>query len=241
MSDSLVGRVVFITGAGSGIGAAIGEALADEGASLVLLARRLPTLQETASSLSGKTFVHECDVREEASVRTAFDAGLAHFGRIDVLVNNAGIFGPRPFAETTPEVWDDILSTNLRGAYLCAHVAWPHLAATQGQIVNLSSIAGVRGFAGSSAYCASKHGMNGLSEVLALEGEPLGIRVFSVCPGSVDTPLWQPHADADIIDRMMESETIASLVRWLVTADRSINVGPVVVTNFHDPFRVEGR
>ena len=100
----------------------------------------------------------------------------------------------------------------------------------------VSSAAGLRGFGGDAVYCASKFGLNGLSEVLALEGAPLGIRVFSVCPGSVDTPLWHPHSTEAERERMMEAEDVASLVLWLVTSDRGIAVQPVVITNFRDPF-----
>jgi NAD(P)-dependent dehydrogenase (short-subunit alcohol dehydrogenase family) len=236
MSDRLVGRVAFVTGAGSGIGAAIARALSGEGASLVLLGRRRAPLEEVAASLPAESACFECDVRSSESVDEALRRGLDRFGRIDILVNNAGIFGPRAFEETTPEVWADLIATNLTGAYLWSHAAWSHLAATRGQIVNVSSIAGTRGYRGCSAYCASKFGLNGLSEVLALEGAPLGIRVFSVCPGSVDTPLWHPHSTEAERERMMEAEDVASLVLWLVTSDRGIAVQPVVITNFRDPF-----
>lgn len=236
MSESLVGRVAFVTGAGTGIGAAVARALSSGGAILVLLGRRKATLEETGGTLRGESLVLECDVKSEASVRAALRKGLDRFGRIDILVNNAGIFGPQPFEKTTPDIWDDVITTNLRGAYLFSHAAWPHLAETQGQIVNISSIAGTRGFRDCSAYCASKFGMNGLAEVLALEGAPLGVRVFSVCPGSVDTPLWTPHSTEAERDRMMDAETIASLVAWLVTSDRGIAMQPVVITNFRDPF-----
>jgi len=225
-----------VTGAGSGIGAAIARSLSSDGANLVLLGRRRATLDETARQLGGASVSIECDVRSSESVDRALRQGLDRFERIDMLVNNAGIFGPEPFEETTPDIWDDVITTNLSGAYLWSHAAWPHLRETQGQIVNVSSIAGTRGFRGCSAYCASKFGLNGLSEVLALEGEPLGIRVFSVCPGSVDTPLWHPHSTEPERDRMMDVETIASLVLWLVTSDRGVAVQPVVITNFRDPF-----
>lgn len=228
-------RVVLVTGGGSGIGAAIAESLSSEGASVVLTGRRAFALEEVAHRMTGPVHCVTGDVRDPASGRALVDAAVTRFGKLDILVNSAGIFKITPFPETNLEFWDDVLDTNLRGAYVMCHAAWPHLQASQGQIVNVSSVAGTRGFAGSSAYCASKHGLNGLSEVLAIEGRPHGIRVFAVCPGAVETAIWSAE-DADIRAKMMHSEDVASLVRWLVTSPRHVGIGPVVIDNFINPW-----
>ena len=179
------------------------------------------------------------DVSDEAQSASLVAQAVAAFGGVNILVNNAGLFQLVPFAETSVELFDRILAVNLRGAFLCCRAAWPHLQKNSGQIANVSSVAGVGGYVGSAAYCASKFGLNGLSEVLALEGEPHGVRVFAVCPGSVDTPIWEGQAPADVMRRMMKAEPIAELVRWLLTSPRNLHFGPVIVRNFHTPWNDE--
>jgi NAD(P)-dependent dehydrogenase (short-subunit alcohol dehydrogenase family) len=232
----LTGLVALVTGGGSGIGAAIAHALAGAGARLVLSGRRLEKLKEVAQGLPGGAMCIACDVQKETEVVHTIQKTVAEAGRLDILVNNAGVFDMKPLEETSAEFWDNVIGTNLRGSFLMARHAWKHLKAAKGQIVNLSSIAGTRGFANGGAYCASKFGMNGLSEVLKIEGKPHGIRVFSVCPGSVETPLWEPLSSEDERERMMKPETIADLVAWLVCSPRGVDVEPVVVNNFKSPF-----
>ncbi len=193
-------------------------------------------MAQLASELPGPVRFATCDVRDPSSIEGTVAQCVEGLGRLDVLVNNAGVFGPTPVEEVTLDAWDEVLETNLRGPFLFARAAWGHLRSSHGQIVNISSVAGVQGFVGNSAYCASKFGLNGLSEVLALEGKAHGIRVFSVCPGSVDTDLWVPHSEESERARMMRPEAVADLVRWLVASPRSIAVAPVVVTNFSSPF-----
>ncbi|MHB8636877.1 MAG: SDR family oxidoreductase [Fimbriimonadaceae bacterium] len=233
---TLQGQVALITGAGSGIGASIARSLAAEGAAIVLCGRRAEALAETAASLDGAHMCVPCDVRDEAQIRIAVDDAAQKLGRLDILVNNAGIFDQLPVDETPSEFWDNVQATNLRGPYLFARYGWPHLKSSKGQILNVSSVAGTQGFSGSAAYCSSKFGLNGLSAVLAIEGKPHGIRVHSFCPGSIETDAWLKGADGATRARMMKPDQIAELVRWLLCSPRNLEVGQVVVTNFHSPF-----
>ncbi len=232
----LEGQVALITGGGSGIGAHIARRLSLLGMRTALFGRRLEKLESVAKEVGEGSFCVAGDVRSESEIRSAVAKTVETLGRLDVLVNNAGIFDMKPIEETSTEYWDDVQSTNLRGAFLFARETWAHLKASRGQLVNLSSIAGTKGFSGGAAYCASKFGMNGLTEVLKVEGNPLGIRVFAVCPGSVDTPLWDPLSSEAEQARMMRPETIADLVAWLVASPREIDVAPVVLTNFASPW-----
>jgi NAD(P)-dependent dehydrogenase (short-subunit alcohol dehydrogenase family) len=125
---------------------------------------------------------------------------------------------------------------NLRGVFLLCRAAWPHLQKSRGQIVKVSSIAGVKGYVNNAAYSASKFGLNGLTEVLALEGQPHGIRVSAVCPGSVDTPIWDKQAPSAVRKKMMKPEATAALVVHLLSAPRALAFGPIVVQNFNDPW-----
>lgn len=232
----LEGQVVLVTGAGSGIGAAIAQALSEEGARIVLCGRRAGPLTDVSDRLPTESLCLVCDVREESQIASTVEQSVQRFGRLDILVNNAGIFQSVPFEETTAEQWDAIHDTNLRGAFLFSKAAWPHLKQSRGQILQVSSIAGSQGFGGCSAYCASKHGLNGLSEVLTIEGKAHGIRVLSVCPGSVDTPLWQALESGEVLQRMMRVEDIAELVRYLVCSPRNIEHGKHIITNFQSPW-----
>lgn len=236
MNEGLTGKVVLVTGAGTGIGAEICKDCSKQGARVALVGRRIEKLNETAAHLSGEHLTLPCDVNSESDIQDCVDNIIKKFGQIDVLVNNAGIFKPTPFCEIPTQDWDDVLTTNLRGSFLFSRTCWNELCKSRGQIVNMSSIAGTQGFAGSSAYCASKFGLNGLSEVLAIEGKEHGIRVFAVCPGSVETPIWEARAEPETLARMMKPHAISSLVTWLLTSPRSIAIGPVVVTNFENPW-----
>jgi NAD(P)-dependent dehydrogenase (short-subunit alcohol dehydrogenase family) len=237
MSGTLTDQVALITGGGTGFGAAIARALAAEGARCVLAGRRSGPLEAVRDSLGPATLLAPCDVRDEAQVHALLMRVEREVGRLDVLVNSAGIFQMTSFEETTPEFWDETLNANLRSVFLMCRAAWPLLKHSHGQIVNISSVAGVEGYEGNAAYCASKFGLNGLTEVLAIEGRPHGIRALAVCPAAADTPLWEPGAPADVRARMMKAEVVAELVRWLVTAPRTVHVEPVVVRNFSDPWR----
>lgn len=228
--------VAIITGAGSGIGAAIAHSLSSSGYDLVLAGRRETLLQDLANEIKTQCLVTACDVREESQIQDCIGKTVEHFGKIDVLVNNAGIFQPTPIDETSAEVWDEIMDSNLRSAFLMCKYAWPYLKESKGQIMNISSISATMGFPGGAAYCASKFGMNGLTAVLSVEGKPLGIRAFAVCPAQVATPIWEQRADAEQLEKMMTAEQIADFVTYLVNSPRNINFAPVVISNFNNPW-----
>jgi 3-oxoacyl-[acyl-carrier protein] reductase len=250
MAKKLDGQTALITGAGSGLGAAIARAMAAEGARCVLAGRRPEPLErvrlETIAPEAERSGVGDwarvilCDVRAEAQVESLVAQTVAEFGGVDILVNNAGVFYERPLTQTTTALWDETIAVNLRAAFLLCRAAWPHMQRRGGgQIVNLSSVAGVQGYADEAAYCASKFGLNGLTAALALEGKPHNIRVLAVCPGAVDTPIWEGLAAPEATRRMMPPESIAELVRWLVTSPRHLDFGPIVVRNFRDPWQGE--
>jgi NAD(P)-dependent dehydrogenase (short-subunit alcohol dehydrogenase family) len=175
-------------------------------------------------------------VTDEAQVARLISETMRAFGRLDVLVNSAGVFQMKPFEATTPAFWDQTLNANLRSVFLMCRAAWPRLKQSRGQIVNISSAAGLEGYAGNAAYSASKFGLNGLTEVLAIEGQPHGLRVFAVCPAAADTPIWEGQAPAEVMRRMMKPDAVAQVVCWLVAAPRNLQIGPVVVRNFNDPW-----
>jgi 3-oxoacyl-[acyl-carrier protein] reductase len=216
----LSGQVAVVTGAGRGIGAAIARKLAVMGASVVLCGRTLKLLEMTAASISalgGQAQPFACDVTDLASVQALAATVQSNFGRIDMLINNAGVGSfAAPLHEMTPEAWEKILNTNLRGVFYCVRSFAPlMIKAGAGHIVNISSLAGKNALPNGAAYAASKWGLNGLSYSIAEELREHGIRVSVVCPGSVDTEL-SPHTGKDP-NKMLKPDDVAHVVAMLVT------------------------
>jgi NAD(P)-dependent dehydrogenase (short-subunit alcohol dehydrogenase family) len=177
-------KVAVITGGTRGIGSATCAALLKEGYSVVSLARTAPP----AESLQGVRYI-ACNVAERASVRAAFDRIRDELGRVDVLVNNAGIAGADRLDDWEDGTWSSIMGTNLSGAYYCTKAALPLLARNGGRVVFVGSVLSLRGVGDQIAYTASKHGLIGLTRAFALRLAPSGITSNAVCPGWVDTEM----------------------------------------------------
>lgn len=219
-SRPLSGQVAVVTGAGRGIGAAIARNLAALGATVVLCGRTVKPLQGTAAEIAasgGQTKIIQCDVSNLESVEALAEFVEKSFGRTDVLVNNAGTGSfAAPLHELTPDEWEKILNTNLRGVYYCIRSFAPlMIRARTGHIINISSLAGKNALPNGAAYAASKWGLNGLSYSVAEELRTHNIRVAVVCPGSVDTDL-SPHTGKNP-DKMLKPEDVAHVVEMLVT------------------------
>lgn len=188
MTQVLAGRHALVTGGGRGIGAAIAAALAGAGARVTILGRTRAELEATAAALPGGALAVTADVTDAGQVERAFGEARAAAGEVEILVNNAGLAKSRPFTKTDEAFWRTMLEVNLTGAYHCTRAALPGmLAANRGRIVNVSSTAGLRGYAYTTAYCAAKHGLVGLTRALALEVAKTGVTVNAVCPGFTDT------------------------------------------------------
>src|SRR5499427_8054080 len=184
-------KVALVTGASRGIGEAIVRRLAAEGARVVLAARDRASCERIAAEIvaaGGEATAVVCDVTDHASIASAIAAAVARWGRIDVLVNNAGLGGPTPLDDPDDARWSAILATNLTAVFRVTREAAPFLS-QGGRVINLSSVLGRFGVAGLSAYCASKHGVIGLTRALALELAPRDITVNAICPGWVETEM----------------------------------------------------
>jgi NAD(P)-dependent dehydrogenase (short-subunit alcohol dehydrogenase family) len=209
MTQGLTGRHALVTGGGRGIGAVIARALAEQGAHVTLLARTASQLAETAATLPGRSNTVVADVTDAQQVERAFAEARERAGEIQILVNNAGKAVSRALAKSDEEFWQETLAVNLSGSYHCTRAAIPAmLEANWGRIVNVSSTAGLRGYAYCTAYCAAKHGIVGMTRALALEVAKTGITVNAVCPGYMATEVVH-DAVANISAKTGRSETEA--------------------------------
>jgi len=190
----LSGKIAVLTGRGSGIGAAICRAFAEEGAAVAITDIRLQAAQEIAAEIArcnGRVGTWAFDVSDRSAVEQAADQIEKQLGPIDVWVNNAGISRIVPFLECSEELWEQTLRINLKGAFIgCQAAIRRMLPRRQGVVLNMSSQSGKVGNSQYTAYCASKFGIIGLTQSLAVEFAGAGIRVNALCPGIVMTPLW---------------------------------------------------
>jgi NAD(P)-dependent dehydrogenase (short-subunit alcohol dehydrogenase family) len=209
----LNGKVALITGGGTGIGEATAKIFAAEGAQVAITGRRKDVLEGVAKAIvanGGKVLVVAGSVTEEAHVQSAVDQAVRTFGKIDILINNAGIgvFG-KPLHETTDREWQEILDTNLTGVFRMTRAVIPHMLERGGSIVNVSSVAGLVGIAGLAAYSGTKGALVALTRCLAIDYAKDKIRCNCVCPALVDTPMAADAiADPDLNATMMAKHPI---------------------------------
>jgi NAD(P)-dependent dehydrogenase (short-subunit alcohol dehydrogenase family) len=240
--DRFTDKVVLITGAASGIGRATAERLAAEGATLSLTDVNLEGLEETAETCRGlgaTVRAEFADVSSEESVAASVGGTVEDLGRLDVLVNVAGILQFKDARSTTLEDWNRIIGVNLTGTFLMCREALPFLLQTKGNIVNTASTASLHGHPWTVSYSASKGGVYAVTMTLAVEFGKLGVRVNAVAPGGIETPIQNAFevpegADPKLIyrimplDRMRGPETVASTVAFLASEDGAHVNGEIV-------------
>ena len=241
----LDGKVAVITGGTSGIGLATAKLFASEGASVALVGRSGEKGVEAVRFLADSGFeatFHRGDVSREGDVERAVNEVLEAHGRIDVLVNNAGIYRAAPLTELRVEDWDSVIAVNLRGTFLMTRAVLPHMIeAGGGSIVNVSSTAGVSPYAKGTAYCASKAAVIAFSRALALEVADRGVRVNVVCPGLTDTPMlrgiagdeeaYRGFARLVPVGRIADPEEVARVILFLASDQASYVTGAVYVVD----------
>ena len=232
MGKQLAGKVAIVTGASRGIGRAISIALAKEAATVVLAARSIRKLQETAEQVThagGKAEIVVTELTEEESIKNLVKVTGEKFSRLDILVNNAGVTHSAKLEETATEDWERCIRINSRAPFILCREALPLLRkAETGYIVNIASVVGVKGHPLQSAYTASKHALRGMTISLAEELRGSNVRIHLLCPGGVDTELLQILRPDIKKDDLMQPDEIAELVLYLVT-----HKGNAVIDELH--------
>jgi NAD(P)-dependent dehydrogenase (short-subunit alcohol dehydrogenase family) len=238
-------RAAIVTGGGTGIGAAIARRLAADGYGVCVTGRRREPLDEVAAETGALAVV--ADTADPEAAAAPVSAATDAFGRLDLLVCNAGIGAGGTIEEQTPEGWDAVLRTNLTGAFLACRAAMPELVKTKGSIVTISSDSGLRAGPRSAAYCTAKAGLIMLTQCIALDYGPQGVRANCICPGWIRTPMADEEMDwlADLRDtdrdgayeivssrvplrRSGSPDEIASAVSWLASDGAGFTNGAVL-------------
>jgi NADP-dependent 3-hydroxy acid dehydrogenase YdfG len=217
----LAERVAIVTGAGRGIGRAVAEMLAGQGATVVLAARtrsELAAAAEAVRGAGGHALAVPTDVTQDAHVGALVDQTVGQFGRVDILVTAAGVAAFGPVAGAKPEDWDPMIAVNLRATMVCCRAVLPPMIRQRsGTIVNIASVAATRPIPGAAAYAATKAAVVAWSKVLAEELRADGVRVGVVLPGAVDTPLWDTIPGGPDRARMLTPDAVARAVLLMVT------------------------
>jgi NAD(P)-dependent dehydrogenase (short-subunit alcohol dehydrogenase family) len=259
---NLAGLSALVTGGARNIGLAIAKELVSRGASVAIvdLGHNLETIPYALSTadqlaravdeltrLGSRAIGMRCDVRDEGQVRETVDRVIREFGRLDILVNNAGVGSLYPVQELTEQAWNEVIDVCLKGTFLCCKYSVPPMIRQQtGRIINIASVAGLRGLGYSTHYCAAKHGVIGLTRALAVELANHGIQVQAVCPGTVESPSLlglasQAGLEGDpyghfsqrhlLQDRRITPRDIAEAVCWLASGECRCLTGTILTVD----------
>lgn len=240
MTDNIAGKTIVITGASSGMGAAAARHLAERGAAVVLGARRADRIEALAAEIAaggGKVLAVETDVTKREDLRRLVDAAVETYGRIDVLINNAGVMPLSPLERVKVDEWDQMIDVNLKGVLYGIAAALPHMTAQKsGHIINVASVAGHKIFGGSAVYSATKFAVRALSEGLRQEMAPHNVRVTIISPGAVKTELLDHISEKDVQQANQDyvaeigvpAETLARLVAFAINEPDDVGINEIL-------------
>lgn len=240
MTDNIAGKTIVITGASSGMGAAAARHLAERGAAVVLGARRADRIEALAAEIvavGGKVLAVETDVTKREDLKRLVDAAVETYGRIDVLINNAGVMPLSPLERVKVDEWDQMIDVNLKGVLYGIAAALPHMTAQKsGHIINVASVAGHKIFGGSAVYSATKFAVRALSEGLRQEMAPHNIRTTIISPGAVKTELLDHISEKDVQQANQDyvaeigvpAETLARLVAFAINEPDDVGINEIL-------------
>lgn len=240
MKNNIEGKVVVITGASSGMGEAAAKHLSALGATVVLGARRADRIEKLANEINkngGKALAVAADVTQLDQVKKLVDSAVEHFGRVDVILNNAGIMPLSPMERLNVDEWDKMIDVNIKGVLNGIAAVLPYMKEQKsGQIINTSSVAGHKIFNGSAVYSATKFAVRALTEGLRMEVKPYNIRTTIVCPGAVKTELLEHITEADIQQANQDyvgsvgisPDSFARVVAFAISQPEDVDINEVI-------------
>jgi NADP-dependent 3-hydroxy acid dehydrogenase YdfG len=233
---SLAGKIALVTGASAGLGWATALAFARHGANLVVTARREERLRQLCAeieSIGAKAVFHAGDAAEEATAQQAIALAIGTFGRLDILINNAGAGNYRNLVDTSADEYDSLMDTNMRSSFLFARHAVPHMIEQKsGTLLFISSVAGLQGVAGEAVYCASKFAQVGFAQALDAELRKHGIKVGAICPGGVKTEFALGHGRTEDYVRksqMMQPQEVAETIVFACLQPANVRIPQMIV------------
>lgn len=240
MSDNIEGKVVVITGASSGLGEATARHLSAQGASVVLGARRIERLQSLAdelNNLGGKAVAMETDVTDPEQVQQLVDKAVETYGRVDVIINNAGLMPHSPLERRKIDDWNRTIDVNIKGVLYGIAAVLPYMQEQKsGHIINVSSVAGHKVSPGGAVYSATKHAVRVISEGLRQEVKPYNIRTTVISPGAVDTELPSSATEADVAENLQQfydeyaipADSFARAVAYAMSQPEDVDVNEIL-------------
>ena len=234
---SLSGQVALVTGGGTGIGKAIAQAMLAEGAKIIIVGRKEEVLKEAQTELGSGVEIMVCDVTQEDQVDRVYENIMSNHGRLDILINNAGMAARAKSYEMSYDMWKKVVDVNLNGAFLCARGAMKIMVNQKsGRIINIGSISGQMGRPENAPYTATKFAIEGLTRAFALDGRDHGIAVSVIHPGNAATNIWKGREEVSEREGLIPLEDLGKLAVTMLTMSPNVNILGSVILPITQPY-----
>ena len=238
---NLSGQIALVTGGGTGIGKAIAKAMLAEGAKVIIVGRKEEVLKEAQTELGSGTEIKVCDVTQEEQVNKVYADIMTNHGRIDILINNAGMAARAKSYEMSYDMWKKVVDVNLNGAFLCARGAMKIMVNQKsGRIINIGSISGQMGRPENAPYTATKFAIEGLTRAFALDGRDHGIAVSVIHPGNAATNIWKGREEVSEREGLIPLEDLGKLAITMLTMSPNVNILGSVILPITQPYLGRG-
>lgn len=238
---SLSGQVALVTGGGTGIGKAIAQAMLTEGAKIIIVGRKEEVLKEAQTELGSGVEIMVCDVTQETQVDKIYENIMSSHGRLDILINNAGMAARAKSYEMSFDMWKKVVDVNLNGAFLCARGAMKIMVNQKsGRIINIGSISGQMGRPENAPYTATKFAIEGLTRAFALDGRDHGIAVSVIHPGNAATNIWKGREEVSEREGLIPLEDLGKLAVTMLTMSPNVNILGSVILPITQPYLGRG-
>ena len=238
---SLSGQVALVTGGGTGIGKAIAQAMHKEGAKIIIVGRKEEILKEAQAELGSDVEMMTCDVTKEDQVKKVYENIMSNHGKIDILINNAGMAAKAKSYEMNYDLWKKVVDVNLNGAFLCAREAMKIMVNQKsGRIINIGSISGQMSRPENAPYTATKFAIEGLTRALALDGRDHGVAVSVIHPGNAATNIWKGREEISEREGLIPLEDLGKLAVTMLTMSPNVNILGSVILPITQPYLGRG-